>query len=80
MIYKVPVHIHLDNGAVLKGGHTQLNEQQYIAFLKQNKNREYYEKFKQKLNEKHKCEVCGGFYTKHNKTKHLSTKKHLKAA
>lgn len=45
------------------------NKEQQRAKLK-------YQKNKEKLNEKYKCE-CGGFYTLINKKKHFDTKKHL---
>ena len=45
-----------------------------------NKNKEYkrkyYEKNKEKLIEKVKCELCGGEYQKSSKSKHENTRRH----
>jgi len=38
----------------------------------------YYEKNKDKLNEKNFCDVCNGRYTTQNKLNHQQTKKHRK--
>ena len=39
--------------------------------------KEYYEKNKDKINQKYKC-PCGSVYMKRRKTPHEKTKKHLK--
>ena len=77
--YFVPVFIHMKDGTIIEAGPAKLNERQYIEFLKQNQNKEYYKKFKTKLNKKHSCDVCGGCFTKSNISKHIQTKKHIKA-
>jgi hypothetical protein len=45
-------------------------------------NKKYYQQFKEtnkdKLNERVKCDICGGSYTYFNKSKHIQTKKHKK--
>jgi hypothetical protein len=40
--------------------------------------KKYYETYKKKkdLNEKIKCDLCGGSYSFSNKTHHIQTKKH----
>jgi hypothetical protein len=77
--YYVPVMIHMKDGRIIEAGPAKLNERQYIEFLKRNQNKEYYKRFKAKLNKKHFCDICGGSYTKTNISKHIQTKKHLKA-
>jgi hypothetical protein len=46
------------------------------AELKRQYYLEYFEKNKDKLKEKIKCDVCGHEYMKYNKTSHLRTRKH----
>jgi hypothetical protein len=43
------------------------------------KAKEQYAREKERLSEKHVCEVCGGTYTTHHKRHHFSTKKHQRA-
>lgn len=39
--------------------------------------KKYYENFKEKHNEQHKCEVCDGSYNYYSKKTHLKSKKHM---
>jgi len=41
-------------------------------------NKKYYDKHKQILNEKIKCALCNGSYSKINYYHHIKSKKHLK--
>lgn len=47
------------------------------AELKRQYCKEYFEKNKDELKEKIKCDICGHEYMKYNKTNHLRTKKHM---
>jgi hypothetical protein len=45
------------------------NHKDYVNFYNRNKER---------ISEKVKCEICGGSYTYYNKSCHLKSKKHIK--
>ena len=40
------------------------------------KAKEWYERNKERLTEKHVCDTCGGSYTTHHRSKHFTTKRH----
>ena len=37
----------------------------------------FYEKHKERIQEKKSCEICGGQYDYNNKSHHIKTKKHV---
>lgn len=50
-----------------------IDENPEIPYIKK-----WYNKNKDNLKEKQKCDICGGTYTRYNKSHHLKTQKHVR--
>jgi hypothetical protein len=56
---------------------TQNEEQPKKKYNQLNYNKRFNEKNKERVKEKHVCDVCLGSFTYYNKSKHFKSKRHI---